>query len=76
MILEIEYYKGDVMLTGKRLGEPELREVLNEAERLCGGAGDLAEILCRDFGFEPIGADAFPDWRYDRDTGLLYAPKG
>lgn len=76
MILEIEYYKGDVTLYRKCLDECSLRCLLTNAERVCGYSGDLAELLCRDHGFERIAADALPDWVYDRDTGKLYAPKG
>ena len=75
MILEIEYYKGDVKLHGKRLDARSLKRLLKSAENVC-GSGDLAETLCARFGFERIVTDALPDWVYDRDTGLLYAPKG
>lgn len=76
MILEIEYYKGDITLFGKRLDKCSLRKLLNEAEHICGVFGDLAETLCRYYGFDKIAANVLPDWVYDRDTGLLYAPKG
>lgn len=76
MILEIEYYKGDVKLYGKSVDERSLRRVIKEAERACGNSGDLAEQLCRSYGFERIVTNALPDWVYDRDTGKLYAPKG
>ena len=73
MIIEIEYYKGNVKLHGKRLDARSLKRLLKIAESLC---GDLAETLCARFGFEKIVTDALPDWVYDRDTSLLYAPKG
>lgn len=76
MILEIEFYKGDVMLAGKRLDKHSLRELLNRAEQICGASGDLAETLCSAYGFERIITNVLPDWRYDRDTGELYALKG
>lgn len=76
MILEIEFYKGDALLTGKHLNEHSLRKLLKNVKRQCGDSGDLAETLCRNYGFERITAEVFPDWRYDRDTGLLYKPRG
>lgn len=76
MILEIEYYKGDVKLHGKRLDKHSLRRLLNNAEGVLSGGEDLAELLFRCYGFEKIVTDEIPNWIYDRDTGSLYAPKG
>ncbi|MDE6727435.1 MAG: hypothetical protein K2J80_05795 [Oscillospiraceae bacterium] len=78
MIIEIEYYKGDVKLHGKRLDARSLKRLLKSAESVCsdaGDGGDLAETLCVYFGFERIAANMLPDWVYDRDTGMLYAPE-
>lgn len=76
MIIEIEYYKGNAVLFGKRIDRAVLRRMLNEAGRVCGDTGDLAEMLCRRYGFERIADNIRPDLIYDRDTGRLYAPKG
>lgn len=75
MVLEIEYYKGNTTLFGKRLDKCSLRQLLNEAEQICGICGDLAETLCRYYGFDKINANEFPEWVYDRDTRMLYMPK-
>lgn len=64
------------MLFGKQLDKRSLRCLLDKAESVCGDNDDLAELLCRCYGFERIAADTLPDWVYDRDTGKLYAPKG
>lgn len=75
MIIEIEYYKGDVKLHGKRLDARSLKRLLKSAESVCDDDGDLAETLCVYFGFERIAANTLPDWVYDRDTGMLFAPE-
>lgn len=77
MIIEIEYYKGDATLYGKRLDMRSLHRLLKEAEKcVCGNSCCLTDMLCRYYGFEKVYTDKLPDWVYDRDTGLLYAPKG
>lgn len=80
MIVEIEYYKGDVRFSGAKCPRLELAAKFAGVERIYDKAEDnFAELFCRMFGFEKLpedAADALPDWVYDRDTGRLYARKG
>lgn len=80
MIIEIEYYKGDIRLSGAKRPRSELAAKFAEVERIYDKAEDnFAELFCRISGFEKLTenvADALPDYVYDRDTGALYAPKG
>lgn len=80
MIIEIEYYKGDIRLSGAKLPRGELAAKFAEVERIYDKAEDnFAELFCRISGFEKLSgsvANAFPDFVYDRGTGLLYAPEG
>lgn len=79
MIIETEYYKGDVRLSGARLPRGELAANLAEVEQIYDRAEDnFTELFCRMFGFERLAeniSDALPDFVYDRDTGALYSPK-
>ena len=48
MIVEIECYKGDVLLTGKPCGAGELKRQFAETERLFDRENDnFTELLCR-----------------------------
>lgn len=80
MIIEIEYYKGDIRLSGAKIPRGELAAKFAEVERIYDKAEDnFAELFCRISGFEELTenvADALQDYVYDRDTGALYAPKG
>lgn len=80
MIIEIEYCKCDVRLSGVKIPRGELAARFAEVERIYDKAEDnFAELFCRMFGFERLSenaSDALPDFVYDRDTGALYAPKG
>lgn len=72
MIVEIEYYKGDVLLTGKPRGAAELKRQFAEAEMLFDRENDnFTELLCRQFGWAVIQTDEPPDYVYDRDTGIF-----
>jgi len=72
MIIEIEYYKGDVILTGKARGNEVLRRQLADIKRRYDRAADnFTELLCRVYGWELIRTDCAPDYVYDRDTGKL-----
>lgn len=72
MIVEIEYYKGDVLLTGKPCGAGELKRQFAEAERLFDRENDnFTELLCRRFGWAVIQTDEPPDYVYDHDTGIF-----
>lgn len=71
-ILEIEYYKGDVLLYGKTVSELELRRQLSEIEKTYNRKDDnFIELLCRRYDWTRFESDSKPDFTYDRDTEKL-----
>lgn len=73
MIIEIEYYKGNVLLTGKSRSMAVLKRQLAEIENLYDRPNDnFTALLCRRFGWTRIQTDEFPDITYDRDTGNFF----
>lgn len=73
MIIEIEYHKGDILLTGKPRGAAALKRQLAEIERLFDRENDnFTELLCRRFGWTRIQTNELPDITYDRDTGNFF----
>ena len=72
MILEIEYYKGDVFLTGKNISESTLRKHIVYVQRTFDRENDnFTELLCRCFDWEILSYDGIPDYTYDRDIEKL-----
>lgn len=73
MIIEIEHYKGDIMLTGKARGMAVLKRQIAEVEKLYDRDNDnFTELLCRMYGWTEISAGELPDITYDRDTGFFF----
>ena len=75
MIICIEYWKGDTFLTGTKIPVSELRNQLNQVERIYDKAEDnFVSLLCRVYGWNPVAVDRdmIPDFTYDRDTGLIF----
>lgn len=76
MIVEIEYYKGDILLMGKPRGMTVLKRQFAEIEGLFDKENDnFTELLCRRFGWEVIQTDEPPDYIYDCDTGIFSEAK-
>lgn len=72
MVLEIEYSKGDFLLYGKKVSENDLEKQLIEIENSYDRHEDnFINLLCRRFGWEILNTDDLPEFRYDRDTGML-----
>ncbi len=81
MILEIEYFKGDILLFGKPRNAALLRKQLSKTENLCDKAEDnFTELLCRLYGWTVLKTDGQPDetpdiivndYIYDRDIQKL-----
>ena len=74
MILCIESWKGDTLLSGKSASMGKLKQQIRTAEAICDPAEDnFIPLLCRIYGWEPIAfsEELVPDRTYDRDTGLL-----
>ena len=77
MIIEIEYFKGDVLLTGKACSRAAVKRQLAETERLYDRENDnFTELLCRRFGWTVIQTETTPDYVYDRDTKKLRGQSG
>lgn len=73
MIIEIEYCKGDIMLTGKTRGMAVLKRQIAEVEKLYDRENDnFTELLCRMYDWTEIPAGEPPDITYDRDTGIFF----
>ena len=76
MILEIQYYKGDVFLTGKNISELSLRKQIEYVHKKFDRENDnFTELLCRCFNWEILSYDGryspmtvFP---ITRMTGIL-----
>ncbi|MDE6425409.1 MAG: hypothetical protein K2K89_04635 [Ruminococcus sp.] len=77
MILEIEHYKKDTLLSGKSVSFFELKKHLETTENIHDYETDnFIEILCRNYGYIIIETDIMPDYIYDRDAGKLYKKRG
>lgn len=77
MILEIEYYKKDTLLSGKTVSFAVLKKQLETTENIHDHKTDnFIEMLCRNYGYIIIETDIMPDYIYDRDAGKLYKKRG
>ncbi len=76
MILEIEYYKGDTQLVGRKVDYQELKSQLEQAEKLHDRQiDDFIDLLCRRFGWYENKIFVRPDYVYDRDIRRLQRSK-
>lgn len=74
MIICIESWKGDTLLSGKRIPVQVLKAQMRAAEALRDPEEDhFIALLCRIYGWEVVEypEDIIPDYIFDRDTGLL-----
>ena len=74
MIICIECWKGDALLSGKAVPAGVLKQQMRAAEsRLDPAEDNFIPLLCRMYGWEiePYTDEIVPDYTYDRDTGLL-----
>lgn len=77
MIIEIEYFKGDTLLYGKNIDALELKKQLVHTEISYDKTEDnFISLLCRRFDWTVLNTNDMPDFRYDRDTGLLFKTNG
>lgn len=62
MIVEIEYYKGDVLLYGSKISKRDLNKQLIEIENSYDKTQDnFIELFCRRFGWTILNIDDVPD---------------
>lgn len=76
MLVYVESYFGDRIISGKKCSEKKLREKFKQAFSI-NQAEDFTPIFCRMFKFEEIPFDQHiqVDFIIDLDTALVYAPK-
>lgn len=73
LVIEIEYYKGDILLEGKTIAFHTFQSQIADIERDYDREEDnFTALLCRRFHYEPAAADAVPQFVYDRDTVRAY----
>lgn len=76
MILEIEYYKKDTMLSGKSVSLAGLKRQIETVENIYYSETDnFIEMLCRNYGYMVAENNITPDYVYDRDIRKLYRKK-
>lgn len=75
MIIEIEYYKGEISLFGKIQSISELKQQFKNIEATYDKSTDnFIDLLCRTYQWTIIETEESPDFVYDRDTQNLYKP--
>ncbi|MDE6579448.1 MAG: hypothetical protein K2K41_02830, partial [Ruminiclostridium sp.] len=76
MTIEIEYYKGDIFLLGKRRSQDQLQKELEEVEKIYNKNEDnFIELLCKKYVWVMIDKADDPEYTYDRDIGKLFFRK-
>lgn len=76
MLIEIESFRGDKILSGKKCAEKELRQKMHQVLDLTEGE-EFVAVFCRLFEFEVyslLEADRI-DYVIDLDTRIVYAPR-
>ena len=73
MILEIEFWKGDILLQGRKTPRHELQKQLKHIEEIYDRDSDnFVELLCRVYGWTKVDPSGDPpSVTFDRDTMLL-----
>jgi len=76
MIIEIDGYVQQVMLTGKTYTKQALRQKYREAQAIAHGETDIAAVFCRLHRFDPIPyeEEIEVDFVIDTDTSRIYTP--
>lgn len=73
MIIEIEYYQGDMLLSGKQISYAEFLKQLRKIESDCDKEQDnFIALLCRRYGWTIIETLDNPVYVYDRDIQRAY----
>lgn len=73
MIIEIEYYQGDMLLSGKQISYAEFLKQLRKIESDYDKEQDnFIALLCRRYGWTIIETLDNPVYVYDRDIQRAY----
>lgn len=76
MIIEIEFYQGDTLLSGKQIPYVEFVRQLKDIEADYDSAQDnFVALLCRRYGWTIVETSEPPVYIYDRDILKAYQPK-
>jgi len=75
MLIYIESFWGDRLISGKKCTENEVRKKFKEAVKITETA-DFTALFCRIFQFDeyPLAKDIQVDFIIDLDTHLVYRP--
>ena len=76
MIIEIEGYLIQALLTGKKCTKQQLKQMYLQADKLTYEYFDFPDVFCRLHNFEqiPYSEDIEVDFVIDTDTGRIYTP--
>ena len=76
MIIEIDGYFNQAILTGRRCSKQQLKQMYLQAKELTCDTGNLPKIFCRLHNFEQVSysEDIEVDFVIDTDTDRIYSP--
>lgn len=76
MIIEIEFYKGDTLLSGEQVSYEEFLRQIREIESIYDRMQDnFTALLCRRYHWTVTNTTKKPTYVYDRDTEKAYIVK-
>lgn len=74
MIVEIEYYKGDILLSGRQITYAEFLRQITEIEAVYDRIQDnFTALLCRRYDWTITETSEIPAYVYDRDTEKAFS---
>ncbi|WML60754.1 hypothetical protein [Neobacillus sp. PS2-9] len=76
MIIEIDGYFFQVLLTGKKCSKQQLKQKYQQSIELTNDIKDLHNVFCRLHNFEqiPYDCDIKVEFVIDTDTDRIYSP--
>ena len=76
MIIEIDGYFNQAILTGRKCSKQQLKQMYLQAKELTLDTGNLPSIFCRLHNFEQVSysEDIKVDFVIDTDTDRIYLP--
>jgi hypothetical protein len=78
MIIEIDGYYHEVLLTGQKCSKQQLKQKYLQAKKLTYDIKDLPNVFCRLHNFEqlPYDVDVEVEFVIDTDTDRIYSSSG
>lgn len=76
LIIEIDGYFHQVLLTGKKISRQELKRIYIQVKELSCDIKDLPSVFCRISNYEeiPYDSDMHVDFVIDTDIDRIYTP--